>query len=102
MEEQKAQQDSRFLKGRHIAFMIWDNFKISGTGEDLLDFNELQNECNDVLLSMTTVPDEDTLENCFKNQLHFSGAMKLLMALQDTVPKGKERRPVLLDCNGPL
>ena len=41
MEEQKAQQDNRFLKGRQIAYMIYDNFQISGRGEDLLDFNDL-------------------------------------------------------------
>ena len=41
LEEQKAQQDNRFLKGRQIANMIHDYFKISGTGEALLEFNDL-------------------------------------------------------------
>ena len=70
MEEQKAQQDNRFLKGRQIAYMICDNFKISGTDEALLDFNDLlrvqlENDnlpgvdakWDEVSLSMTKVPD---------------------------------------------
>ena len=40
MKEQKAQQDTRFLNGRQIAYLIGDNFNISGTGEALLDFND--------------------------------------------------------------
>ena len=43
-EEAKAQQDSRFLKIRQIAYMIHENFKISGTGEALLDANDLLKE----------------------------------------------------------
>ena len=41
MEEQKAQQDNRFLKGHKIAYMIFDYFKISGTGDALPDSNDL-------------------------------------------------------------
>ena len=55
--------------------MIHDNFRISGTGEALLDFNDLvgvqlkndnvhgfdTKRC-EVLLSMTNVPDEDVLD----------------------------------------
>ena len=41
MEEQKAQQDNRFLKGRQTANKIYDYFEISGTGEALHDLNDL-------------------------------------------------------------
>ena len=33
VEELKAQNENRFLRGRRIAFMIYDNFRITGTGE---------------------------------------------------------------------
>ena len=42
MEDQKAQQDNGILKGRQSAYMIYDNLKISGIGEALLDFNDLE------------------------------------------------------------
>ena len=41
MEEQKAQQDNRFLRGSETAYMIYDFLKTSGTSEALLDFNDL-------------------------------------------------------------
>ena len=41
MKEQKAQQDNRFLTGGQITCMICDYFKFSGTGEAVLDFNDL-------------------------------------------------------------
>ena len=72
MEQPKAQQDYRFLKGRQIADMIYDNCKISQLGEALLDFSGLlrvqlkhdnvqgfDSKWDEVLLSMTEVPDED-------------------------------------------
>ena len=78
-EEQKAQQDKRFLKGRPIAYMICEYFKVSGTREPLLDDHDqlrvqLKNEnvqgfdtkWDEVLLSMTKVPDADILEDLFK------------------------------------
>ena len=30
LEEQKAQKEDRFLRGRQIAFMIYDYFRVSG------------------------------------------------------------------------
>ena len=41
MEEQKTHQDNPCLKGRQMAYMICDNFKISGTSEALLGFNDM-------------------------------------------------------------
>ena len=40
MEEQKAQQDKRFVEGRQNAYMIFDYVKISGTGEALVDCSD--------------------------------------------------------------
>ena len=31
LEEQKAQKEDRFLRGRQIAFMIYDYFRVTGT-----------------------------------------------------------------------
>ena len=103
MEEQKAKQDNRIMKGRHIAYVIYDYFKIWGTGEALLDFNDLltvqlkndnvqgfDTKWDEVHLSRTKVPDEDFLENCTRSS---SVELKPLMALylQDTVQKGEKK-----------
>ena len=105
MEEQKAQHHNRFLKGRRVAYMINDNFKISGTGEALLDLNDLRRvllnndnvqgfdtKCDEVLRSMTKLPDEEKLDNVCKKQLHFFEGSKPFMALylQNIVQKGEK------------
>ena len=33
LEEQKAQKEGRFLRGRQIAFMIYDYFRVTGAHE---------------------------------------------------------------------
>ena len=93
MEAQRTQQDIRFLKGRHIAYIDFNHFKISGTGETLNDFDDLlrvqlkkdkvqgfDTKWDKVLLSISKVP-----------TLHYPQEFKHLMALylQDTV--GEQR-----------
>ena len=37
LEEQKAQKKDRFLRGRQIAFMIYDHFRVTGAHDTVLD-----------------------------------------------------------------
>ena len=43
VEEQKAQKDERFFRGRQIAFMIHDYFLVTGTPEAMLENSDLFN-----------------------------------------------------------
>ena len=85
---------------RRLLHIVYDYLKINGTREALLDFNDLLSDqlkndnvqgfdtkWDEVLLSMTEVPDEDTLEKVYKKQVHHSEDLKPLMALyqRDTV-----------------
>ena len=38
LEEQKAQNQDRFQRGRQIAFMIHDNFRVTGAQDPVLDY----------------------------------------------------------------
>ena len=38
LEEQKAQKEDRFLRGRQIAFMIHDYFRVTGGHDTVGDF----------------------------------------------------------------
>ena len=40
-EEQKAQKDGRFLRGRQIAFMIYDYVRVTGAHDTVLDYADL-------------------------------------------------------------
>ena len=40
LEEQKAQQDNRFFRGRQVACMIYEHFHVVGTHKSVLDFSD--------------------------------------------------------------
>ena len=40
-EKQKAQKKNRSLRGRHIAFMIYDSFRVIGADDTVLDYADL-------------------------------------------------------------
>ena len=50
LEEQKAQEEDQFLRGRQIAFMIYDYFRVTGAHDTVLDYADLFS----VTLLMTT------------------------------------------------
>ena len=41
LEEQKAQKEDRFLRGRQIAYMIYDYFPVIGAHNTVLDYADL-------------------------------------------------------------
>ena len=38
LNEQKAQKEDRFLRGRQIAFVIYDYFRVTGANDTVLDY----------------------------------------------------------------
>ena len=109
VEEQKAHQDSRFLQGRQIACMIYDNFKISGTGEALLDFFDLlrlqlkndnvqgfDTKQDEVLLSMQEFP-RKICWNFAQPQLQNSEELKFSWHCARRMRCREENWPVILD-----
>ena len=41
LEEQKAQTEDLFLRGRQIAFMIYDHIRVTGAHDTILDHADL-------------------------------------------------------------
>ena len=41
LEEQKAQKEDRFLRGKQIAYMIYDCFRVTETHDTELDYADL-------------------------------------------------------------
>ena len=75
LEEPKAQKQDRFLRGRQIAYLIYDHFRVTGTHDsvenytDLFtivlrndDIQEFDSKWDGILLSMTKIPHDDILE----------------------------------------
>ena len=69
LEEQKSHKEERFQRGRQIAFMIYDYFRVTGAHDTVLDYadffsvtlhddniQELDTRWDEVLLSMSQIP----------------------------------------------
>ena len=96
LEEQKAQKEDRFLRGRQIAFMIYDYFRVTGAHDtvlyyaDLFSFTlhddniqELDTRWDEVLLSMSEIPSNDILESLYKMRICESAQLKTVLELCD-------------------
>ena len=76
LEEQKAQKEDRFLRGRQIAYMIYDYFLVTGAHDTVFDYadlftitlrndnvQEFDARWDEILLSMTQITTDDVLES---------------------------------------
>ena len=75
LEEQKAQKQDRFLRGRQIAYLIYDYFRVVGSHDsvendaDLFTIDlrndenqEFDSKADGILVSITKIPSDDVLE----------------------------------------
>ena len=96
LEEQKAQIEVRFLRGRQIAFMIFDSFRVDGGHDSVLDIvdlftislrgdnvQEFDTRWDEVLLSMTNKPSDEILESLYKLRIRESDQLKTVLELYD-------------------
>ena len=91
LEEQKALEEGRLLRGRQIAFMIYDYFRVTGAHDIVFDYAglfsiSLRNDdvrdfdarWDEILLSMTKIPPGDVLESLYKFRIRVSHQLKKL------------------------
>ena len=46
LEEQKAQKEDRFLRGRQIAYLIYEQFRVIGTDDSVENYTDLFTICS--------------------------------------------------------
>ena len=98
LEEQKkkAQKQDRFLRGRQIAYLIYEQFRVTGTDSsvenytDLFtialrndDIQEFDSKWDGILLTMTKIPHDDILEGLYKLRIRESEKLKTVLELYD-------------------
>ena len=96
LEEQKAQKEDRFLRGRQIAFMIYDYFQVTGAHDTVLDYadlfsvtlhddniQEFDTRWDEVLLSVSKIPSDVVLESLYKLRIRESDQLKTVLELYD-------------------
>ena len=98
LEEQKAQKQDRFLRGRQIAYFNFTN--TSGSLEAMIlsrtvptylftiglrndDIQEFDSKWDGILLSMTKFPSDDILEGLYKLRIRESEKLKTVLELYD-------------------
>ena len=106
LEEQKAQKEDRFLRGRQIAYLIYEQFRVTGTDSsietytDLFtiavrngDIQEFDSKWDGILLSMTKIPPDDILEGLYKLRIRESEKLKTVLELYDLETHQKKLGP---------
>ena len=106
LEEQKAQKEDRFLRGRQIAYLIYDQFRVTGTHDsvenytDLFtivlrndDIQEFDSMWDGILLSMTKIAHDDILEGLYKLRIRESEKLKTVLELYDLETHQKKLGP---------
>ena len=96
LEEQNGQKEGRLLRGRQIASMIYDNFRVTGAHDTVLDYadlfsvalhddniQELDTTWDEVLSSVSKTPSDDILESLYKLRIRESDELKTVLELND-------------------
>ena len=96
VEEQRTQKHNRFLRGRQIAYMIYEHFRATGAYEAVLGLSDLFNirlQNDDVqdfdvrwdqaLLLSNDIPSDMILEGLYKSKLQESALLQTVFALYD-------------------
>ena len=94
LEEQKAQKQDRFRRGRQIAYVIYEYFRITGVHDsveyyaDLFtivlrndDIQEFDSKWDGNLLSMTKIQSDDILEGLYKSRIRGSEKLQTVLEL---------------------
>ena len=106
LEEQKAQKEDRFLRGRQIAYLIYEQFRVTGTDDsvenytDLFtivlrndDIQEFDSKWDGILSTMTKIPHDDILEGLYKLRIRESDKLKTVLELYDLETHQKKLGP---------
>ena len=106
LEEQKAQKEDRFFRGRQIAYLIYEYFLVTGANDsvenyaDLFtivlrndDIQEFDAKWDGIAWSMTKIPSDDILEGVCKLVIRESEKLKTVVELYKMEIHQKKLRP---------
>ena len=106
LEEQKAQKEDPFLRGRQIPHLIYEYFWVTGANDsvenyaDLFtivlrndDIQEFDSKWDGILLSMTKIPPDDILEGLYKLRIRESDQFKTVLELYNMEIHHKKAGP---------
>ena len=94
LQEEKSQKQDRFLRGRQIAYLIYEYFRVTGAHDSVENYADLLvfemmilrisiSKWDGILLSMTKIPPVDILEGLYKLRIRESEKLKTVLELYD-------------------
>ena len=96
LEEMKAHKEDRFLRGRQIAYLIYEYVRVTRTNDSVENYadlftvalrndniQEFDTKWDEIPLSMTQIPSDDILENLYKLRTQESEKLKTVLELYD-------------------
>ena len=105
LEEMKVHKEDRFFRGRQIAYLIYEYFRVTGANDsvenyaDLFtislrndDIQEFDSKWDGILLSTTKIPPDDILEGLYKLRIRESEKLKTVLELYDSGDSSEEVR----------
>ena len=107
LEEQEAQKEDRFLRGRQIANLIYEYFGVTGANDSVEnhadqktkghrnddDIQEFDSKWDGILLSMAKIPSDDVLEGLYKLRIRESEIIKTVLELYNMEIHQKKAGP---------
>ena len=89
----KAQKEDRFLRGRQIAYLIYEYFRVTGANDSVENYadlftivlrnDDIQEFDSKWVLSMTQIPSDDILEGLYKLRIREAEKLKTVLELYD-------------------
>ena len=103
LEEMKAHKKDRFLRGRQIAYLIYEYFRVTGANNSVENYADLftvglrnddiqDSKWDEILLSMTQISD-DILESLYKLRIRESEKLKTVLELYNMEIHQKKAGP---------
>ena len=108
LEEMKAQEEEEdcFLRGRQIAYLIYECFRVTGANDSVENYahlftvvlrsddtQEFDSTWDEILLSMTQIPSDDILASLYKLRIRESEKLKTVLELYDLETHQKKAGP---------
>ena len=92
LEEQKAEKADRFLRGRQTAYLIYDDFRVTGVNDSVLhhadlfsivlrndNIQEFDARWDEIAQSMEQVPPDDILESLYTLKIREPEELKTVL-----------------------
>ena len=93
---EKPKKEDCFLRGRQIAYLIYEYFRVTGANDSVVNYadlftiglrnddgQEFDLKWDGILLSMTKIPPDDILEGLYKLRIRESEKLKTVLELYD-------------------